>query len=108
MDQRITQETTPSLECQKWHKTVPDLAFNLPGSPFARVNLAILMAAGSNATTLAMFGLLCQASVQNRRNITPHPDWPAVLRVPKRSWFRALASLESKGLIDRKDGQIEL
>jgi hypothetical protein len=57
---------------------------------------------------LAMFALLCQASVQNCRVIVPNPSWPNIVGLPERSWRWALASLESGGLIRRDGKQIEL
>jgi hypothetical protein len=95
-------------KCKNLHETVQVLAFNIPKAPFIRLNLGALVAGAPNANVLTLFALLCQASVQNQRIIKPHPDWPAVLGLAKRSWFWALASLETKSLIRREAGRIEL
>jgi hypothetical protein len=95
-------------KCKFLHKTVQGLALGIPKAPFVRLNLNALLAVRSNAATLTMFALLCQASVQNQRIIRPNPNWPAVLGLARRSWFWALASLEASGLIRRDGGRIEL
>jgi hypothetical protein len=95
-------------ECKILHKTVQNLALGIPKAPFIRLNMKALLAVDPNATTLVMFALLCQASMRNCQIIVPHPGWPDVLGISRRSWFWALASLETKGLICREAGGIEL
>jgi hypothetical protein len=107
-DQRLALKMKPRPKCKFLHQTVQELAFNIPKAPFIRLNLSALVAGAPNANTLTIFALLCQASVQNLRIIKPHPAWPTVLGLAKRSWFWALASLETKRLIRRDAGRIEL
>lgn len=70
---------------------------------FAIIPLATLGAiCGKNAVVKVGVTLYCQATMQGRKKkIVPYTEWRQVLGVPKRTYFRAISTLERRHLIRR-------
>jgi hypothetical protein len=70
---------------------------------FAIIPLATLGAiSGKNAVVKVGVALYCQATMQGRKKkIVPYTEWRKALGVSKRSYFRAISTLERRHLIRR-------
>ena len=84
----------------RWKK---DERINHLRNCFLMIPLQTLLAiSGQDAVVKVAAALYCQASMEGRKvRIFPYAAWREVLGLPKRSYFRAIATLESHGLIRR-------